>query len=891
MPRDMNMRRWLLLLLVASFIWLVISRADEVEHLAETLASGVWQWVVVAALLQVAYFVTQARVFQVCLQLVGVRSKLSGLVPVFLGSMFINTVAPSGGTAGVALYVDDAIQRGQSGARATAGTVLGIVGGYAGFGLILIFGLVYLWLQDSIRIYEIIAALALLLFTLALTSLLALGATRPQALFRVLAAFQRLVNGAVRRLGRAAPLAEDWSEATGSEFAAAAEVARNKPLGLLQIVAWAVLSYLINAASLYAVFLAFGERAPAAVVVATFAVGHLFVIIAPSPQGVGFVETILPVTMAGLGISSAVATISVLAYRGLAFWLPMLVGFFMLQRLRSLGGKEQTIRELWSVRIVAILTALLGLVNIVSATYPALAQDLQPVTQYAPLQLRRGGQVGALVTGLILVVLAHALWRRKRAAWVISLLVLLLSGISLALNYALLDIRTLLTAALLAWLLRLRPHFHARSDPPSMREGAVIFLAALAFLLLYGSAGIYVLALRSGEAHDLQAVLAATAQTLFALKPPAWLLALESGRFLVLSIYATGVLTLLYAFFLLTRPVLLPRPATEAERTRARALLTTFGRNAISRLALLPNAAYYFSEGGSMVAYVLAGRTAVALGDPIGPEGDVLETIRGFAAHCRYNDWLPAFYQATERYLQQYELAGFDAMAVGREAVVDVSEFDARADGTNAFREVTHLLERGYRASFSMPPHNQGLVDELQLINDEWLTVVQEGTQGLLLSHFDETHAAQSAVIMTKTPRSLISAYATLIMDPSGETLAMDVLRHRPQIREGTLELLIVALLQWARRHQFNTVSLGAAFSDMEANGLLNWPTPELLEDEVVEHSERLETVRSRFHPRWLPRYLVYPGATSLPTVWTAVARKRSRGNWLWQLVTGRSSL
>ncbi len=896
MPREMNTRRWLLLILAASFVWLVATRANEMENLADTLAGGIWQWILVALLLQIGYFVTQARIYQVCFRLVGIEARLRALVPVFLGSMFINAVAPSGGTAGLALYVDEAVQRGYSGARAAAGTVLGVVGDYAGFALLLIYGLIYLQLEASVKIYEIIAAATLLLFTLVLASLLFLGATHPDALHRLLSRFQTLVNRIAGRLRRPPLLEENWSTATGSEFTAAAEVARKNPSGLLTIVGWSGISHLINAASLYTVFLAFGDQAPLAAVLAAFAIGHLFVIIAPSPQGVGFVETVVPLTLIRLGVSSAVATIVVLAFRGLAFWLPMLAGFFMLQRLRSLGSKERALRERWNVRIVAILTALMGLVNIVSVTYPELAQDLRRVTQFAPLQLRRGGQLGALLTGLVLLVLANALWRRKRAAWLITLVVLLLSAFSLTLNNTLLDFRTLLTLALAAWLVRLRPHFHARSDPPSVREGAVVILGAFAFLLIYGGAGLYVLARRSGEAYDLQTVLLQTANMIFALRPPAWLLELDSGRFVAISIYAIGALTLTYAIFQLLRPVLLRRPATAAERARAAVLVTTYGRNAMSRLAMQPNAYYYFSPGGSVVAFLLTGRTAVALGDPIGPQADIVEAVAGFADHCRRNDWLPSFYQATAAYQEFYEIAGFDSMAVGREAIVDLQEFDLNNGKQDVLQEVGRLLLRGYRAGTRMPPHPPELVEELQLINDEWLTIVRGGNSELVLSHFDATHVAQSPIVMTRTPRSLVSAYATLIVDPSGEFLAVDVLRHRPQIREGTLELLILTILQWAQRRGFQYVNLGAGYPGMADVAALDGMSRTLTEQDGNPDGEpqmmaRLHEVRSRFGARWMPRYLVYPGATSLPAVWTAVARTSQGDNWLWSFLRRRVSL
>jgi len=50
-------RRWLLWLLIIGFLWVAISRYAELKKLSQILAAGQWQWVVVAALLQIVYFV------------------------------------------------------------------------------------------------------------------------------------------------------------------------------------------------------------------------------------------------------------------------------------------------------------------------------------------------------------------------------------------------------------------------------------------------------------------------------------------------------------------------------------------------------------------------------------------------------------------------------------------------------------------------------------------------------------------------------------------------------------------------------------------------------------------------------------------------------------------
>jgi phosphatidylglycerol lysyltransferase len=878
----MRKRRWILWVLVASFAWLVFTRFNEVENIAQTLSQGIWLWVLVAALLQVVFYVLQARIYQVAFDLVGVRSNLLELVPVHLGSMFINAVAPSGGTAGLALYVDDAVKRGESGPRAAAGTLLGVIGTYAGFGLLLLYGLFYLQLQASIRIYESVAAVALLLFTLILSGLLLLGATRPRLLHKILSRFQQTVNRAVTRLRRSPLLSETWAGDTAAEFTAAADAARSSPRGLGAIFVWSVAAHLVSALCLYVLFVAFRQPASLAVAVAGFAIGHLFVIIAPSPQGVGFVEAIMPVTLTALGASSAVATIVVFAYRGLAFWLPMLAGFFLLQRLRSLGAEERSVTELWNVRIVALFAALMGFVNIVSAVYPQLTQDLGEMARYAPLQLRRGGQLGALLTGLALLVLAGALWRRKRAAWLITMVVLLLSATSHALNRSLLDYRTILTLLLAAWLLFMRPHFHARSDPPSVRQGLTITVAGLTFLFLYGMTGITILARRSGQALDLAEAAAQTVQVVFTLRPPPALLSTEAGQFLVFSLYAVGVVLLLTVFFLLLRPVLVRNPATPEEREQARLLVARHGRTSLARSALRPGTSYFFTAGGSAVAFQLVGRVALAAGTPVGPAEDTVEAIVAFAQHCKKNDWLPVFFQVPARTRDCYTEAGFDGIVIGPESTITFESFHLSRPAYETVRQgVGLLLRQGYSAEQVAPPHGTDLLSKLKLIDDAWKTMAGAGDSGAVLGWFDEDLVCQSPLVLAVAPTGFISAFATLHLDPKEEWVSVDLMRHRPQMGEGALELLLVTILRWARRQEYERVHLGVgvpeAVDNPGANQALHHLYRGLADSRAAADIFR---VKAQFDPSWNPLYLMYPGTTSLPAAWTAIIRANSDGSW-----------
>ena len=146
----------------------------------------------------------------------------------------------------------------------------------------------------------------------------------------------------------------------------------------------------------------------------------------------------------------------------------------------------------WSVRGVALLTALMGLVNVLSAATPGLHDRLALLRQVLPLEVRYGSHLAAVLSGFGLLLLAQHLWRRKQAAWSLTIVALIVSAFSHVLKG--LDFEEAgLALALAAWVARLRSAFHARSDRPSVRHGLWVLLAAFCFTFAYGVAGLALL--------------------------------------------------------------------------------------------------------------------------------------------------------------------------------------------------------------------------------------------------------------------------------------------------------------------------------------------------------------------------------------------------------------
>jgi uncharacterized protein (TIRG00374 family) len=87
-------------------------------------------------------------------------------------------------------------------------------------------------------------------------------------------------------------------------------------------------------ASLHALFLAFRLPPQTAQVIAVYIVAILFWKTSPVAEGVGVVEGAMVLAAKGVGVPAARAVALTLAFRGLVYWIPLLLGFFMLRRLR-----------------------------------------------------------------------------------------------------------------------------------------------------------------------------------------------------------------------------------------------------------------------------------------------------------------------------------------------------------------------------------------------------------------------------------------------------------------------------------------------------------------------------------------------------------------------------
>jgi phosphatidylglycerol lysyltransferase len=635
--------------------------------------------------------------------------------------------------------------------------------------------------------------------------------------------------------------------------------------------------------------LAFNQSVSPTIAVAGFAVAGLFNLVSITPQGIGVVETVMSATLTALGIPATTAALVTLAYRGVSLWLPFFIGFVLMRRVKAFGTTERTRSGVWSVRAVALLTTLMGIINVLSAMTPGLSARLAQLDPVVPVQAQEGAHFAAIVLGGFLLLIGVNLWRRKRTAWLLAIGTLLLSAILhiiKGLDYE----EATISLAIVTWLVILRHQFHALPDLPSVRRAMGVLLGAILFTLVYGTVGLFLLdrqySVNFGLGEALAQVIRMFTQFEDGLVPQT-----RFGEYFAWSIYAVAVVTFAYALLLVFRAVIVRQPATEDERAQATDIVKQYGHTALTSYALLTDKSYFFSTRGSVIQYVPNNAVAVVLGDPIGPDNDFEASIIEFLAFCQRNGWVATFYQVQEAGLPVYEAHGFKHVAIGEEGSVDLHSFSLQGGAKKSLRSGTNKLQKsGYTAQVHQPLHEQALLDTLHEISDEWLTEMHGTEKRFSIGWFDDAYMQQGPIMAIHDSEGTVIAFANIISEYQLNESSIDLMRHRADVPNGIMDYLFVSLFLWSKEQGYDSFNLGlSALSGVGDEP--EDPRAERALHYIYDHIDQfynfkgLHNFKEKFDPIWTMRYLAYPGAASLPSIGLAMMRADSGDDWLWAYI------
>ncbi len=312
---------------------------SELETIMLTLQNSHLRYFFLAIIIQMIWFVTTARMYQSIFHLLGVHESTLTLSHIATAANFVNVVAPTAGMGGVALFASEARRRGHPAGKVTVAAALFLLLDQAAFLCVLALGLIILVRRNDLDAGEISASFFLLCIAITYALVLYIGYRSEEKLGNLLAKIAQGINRIVKFFRKEEYLSEIRAHEFAHEVSEGFSGLTEKPSSLIRPILWGILNKALLMLILVCAFLSFEVPFSAGTIIAGFSIAYLFLIVSPTPSGIGIVEGLMPVALTSLSVDWSQAVVITLTYRTVTFWIPFGIGAWAFRSLHT-GGKE-----------------------------------------------------------------------------------------------------------------------------------------------------------------------------------------------------------------------------------------------------------------------------------------------------------------------------------------------------------------------------------------------------------------------------------------------------------------------------------------------------------------------------------------------------------------------
>lgn len=307
--------------------------------------STAFSFMVLALILAIVAWIYKSFLYKKVFALLGIIRSTKEMIKLSLYALFVNVTIPTGGLSVAALYASDAKKKNDSTVAAVTGMIIGLLLEYASIAILLIISLFFLVVAHALTAAILASAFVFLVLAGSVFMMILLSTSNPEYLKRVFIFLRSIQVWFLKAFKKKSKITNRKIDNFISELQNANKVVREDPRQLILSLGLILFSHALYIVLIYVLFLSIGLHPFYRVVITGFAIGQLFMIVSPSPNGVGFVEASMILTFRTFGVPTAAATSVAILYRGFSFWLPLFLGFALFQRdnLREIfneGTKE-----------------------------------------------------------------------------------------------------------------------------------------------------------------------------------------------------------------------------------------------------------------------------------------------------------------------------------------------------------------------------------------------------------------------------------------------------------------------------------------------------------------------------------------------------------------------
>lgn len=327
-----NFQTLLYILLIGAFAYWIYRFRGQIVDIFDVIQQGIWYYIVGTVIVLMGAIYNQSTCYASIYRILELPSDASELLPVVLVRRFVTVAAPSGGFSGWVPFLQFARKRDIAVGAVFMANLIYTVLWYSTFLIFLLVGLFTLFIKHDLEWFEISAGLVMLTADLIMIGLLTFAWVAPHLLDNILDWVRRAQHTIFSWIKRSPPLSDRQINTFATDLKdAVAQMRRTGFSRLLEPFGHAMLNETLHIAMFYVIALAFNVRLHFGVLVAAYSISVLFFVVSPTPGGLGFVEGTLILVLTTLGVQADSAAVITLAYRGLTFWLPFVLGFAALR--------------------------------------------------------------------------------------------------------------------------------------------------------------------------------------------------------------------------------------------------------------------------------------------------------------------------------------------------------------------------------------------------------------------------------------------------------------------------------------------------------------------------------------------------------------------------------
>lgn len=545
----------------------------------------------------------------------------------------------------------------------------------------------------------------------------------------------------------------------------------------------------------------------------------------------------------------------------------------------------------WYCRIVALM-------SILSALSPRTNERIDRLPDYILFSLGFLLGVPSLGFGVLMLMLATAVRRRKRIAWWLLMVLGVFVGPLgwLAVTYLFDDltwsdlqplppliVSFVIQAVFVALVVWARKELYAVFDAANFRLALIVLGVSMALSALVG---VTLVAwndanpqtdLGDQALYTLKAGMAGTGLWWYdtAVEVPHWV------DVAVNFLGSVMILAVAWALFQPRRGSVRHEPQDDA---RLRALLEKFGdQDSLGYFALRRDKNVIWSPTGkAAIAYRPVSGVSLAAGDPIGDVEAWPGAIEAWLAEARRHAWVPAVMGASEEGGKVLSRFGLDAVELGDEAVVEVDEFTLEGRAMRVVRQAYNRVERaGYRTRIRRHA-DIPRAEMARLIRraDDWREGAVERGFSMALGRLGDAADGQCVMVECLDCDGVLRALLSFV-PWGGRGLSLDLMRRERGTENGLVEFMVIDLIKAGPEHGVERVSLNFAMfrSVFERAGRIG-AGPFLRLARVVLsvfsrwwQLESLYRANMKYRPVWEPRYVCFPKARDLARIGIAAGR------------------